>query len=86
MSVLGLGLWLVNKYIGFDGRISHIFVALVVGVTFFVGALLGMSIDPRASVFGVVKIIKVSGLVGLGAFLFTLIIVAFYTGLIRAFK
>jgi len=86
VGTFGMGLWLINKYVGFDGKNSLIFVALVIGFTIFVGSFLGMVIDPRATLFGIVKITKISGMAGVGAFLFVLIIVPIYTGLIRILK
>jgi ABC-type spermidine/putrescine transport system permease subunit II len=82
----GIGLWLVNRFVGFQSRISLTLVAFVIGTTIFVGAFLGMSIDPRASLFGTIRIIKTSGMIGLGAVIFVHIIVPIYLGLVRILK
>lgn len=86
IGTFGIGLWLINKYIGFESRTSLIFVAFVIGFTIFVGSFLGMSIDPRATLFGIIKITKISGMIGFGAFIFVLVIVPIYTALIRILK
>lgn len=86
IATFGLGLWFVNRFVGFHSRVSLTLVAFVIGVTIFAGTLLGMLIDPRANLFGTMRIIKTSALIGLGAAIFVHIIAPVYAGLVRILR
>jgi hypothetical protein len=82
----GLGLWLIVRYLGFQHRLAMMFFALLMGIVFFEGSIIGMVIDPRSSSVGWTKLFTTAGLIGIGTTLFVLIFTPIYITLIKIFK
>lgn len=86
MGSFALGFWLIAHFVGFENRCAMILVALLIGFIFFEGSLIGMLIDPRASLSGLFEKVSISGIIGLVAFIFVLILTPVFRGLTRIFK
>ncbi len=86
MSSFALGLWLIAHFVGFENRWTMILVALLIGLIFFEGSLVGMLIDPRASLSGLFEKVRIASIIGLVAFIFVLIFTPVFRGLSHIFK
>ncbi len=86
IGTFGIGLWLIFKYIGFSHRFVFVLLALLIGLSFFEAAFMGMIIDPRANSSNIYEIVKTSGVIGLGAFVFVLVFTPIYRALVQIFK
>jgi hypothetical protein len=81
-----LGLWLIAHFLGFQHKLAKWFSALLIGIAFFEGSLIGMLIDPRSTSAGWPSILITAALTGLGAAIAALIFTPIYLGLIKIFK
>src|SRR5574339_229873 len=86
MGSFALGFWLIAHFVGFENRWAMILVALLIGLIFFEGSLIGMLIDPRASLSGPFEKARIASIIGLIAFICVLIFTPVFRGLTRIFK
>jgi hypothetical protein len=81
-----IGIKLITRFVGFKNKLSTIIVALLIGIVFLEASAIGMLADPRSTLLGVVKIIKLAGLVGLAVFLLVLFLGPVYVRVLQFFK
>lgn len=70
--LIGGSLFIIYRY-GQNERFSFIILAGWFGFSFALLSLVGMLIDPRSADFSWVYLLKVAGIVGVGAFLFIIL-------------
>ena len=70
--LIGGSLFIIYRY-GQNERLSFIILAGWFGFSFALLALVGMLIDPRSAAFSWVYFLKVAGIVGVGTFLFIIL-------------
>ena len=70
--LIGGSLFIINRY-GQNERFSFLILAGWFGFSFALLSLVGMLIDPRSVGFSWVYILKVAGIVGVGTFLFIIL-------------
>ncbi len=81
-----IGSLLIMRRIGLDRPLAMILEALAMGLAFAEAAFISMAIDPKASSWGIVKIIGFAGLVGIGVTIFVLIFTPLYAALMKSFR
>ena len=86
IGTFALGLWLIIRFVGVNHRLSLIFVAILIGITFFAASTTGMLIDPRGGLAKFPEIIKTSIVAGFVTTVAVLVFVPIYRAIIKTFK
>ncbi len=81
-----IGSLLILRRVGLNERLAMILQASVIGLGFAEAAFIGMMIDPKASSWGILKIVEFAGLVGVGATIFALIFTPLYAAMMKNFR
>ena len=84
--VFGVGLWLINKFVGTEDPKSLIAIAAIIGFSFFAAAVVGMLIDPRGGFSKMSEIIKTAGIIGIVVSLSILVFVPIYRRIVKRIK
>jgi ABC-type spermidine/putrescine transport system permease subunit II len=86
MVIFGIGLWLINKYVGAENPRTLTLIAIVIGFSFFGATFVGMVIDPRGGFLKLSEIIKTAGLVGGTVSLSIVVFVHVYRCVVKMFQ